>query len=216
MLFFQPQHVSPYCLTVPEGHVLSKQKLLEDEQVSMFNLIGQVLKQNNYEQYEISNFSLKGFESRHNTLYWNDSAYWSLGLSSHSYANTQGEWGLRYWNPSSIGAYENLIKKNQDTQFSTVAENLPHDHKEFLEKHQALTDFCHTSLRMMSGLSETGLKKKFGPQVLDLVRKQLELSMDQGLVTRYGEERWKLTESGLLLSNQVFANLTYLSDELPS
>lgn len=216
VLFFKPQHVSPYCLTVPEGHVLSKQKLLEEDQLAMFKLIGQVLEENNYERYEISNFSLKGFESRHNVLYWDDSTYWSLGLSSHSYAKSHGNWGLRYWNPSSIGGYENLILKNRNQEFSVPGENLPLDHQELLEKHQALTDFCHTSLRMMKGLSETFLENKFGTQVASLVRKQLELSRDQGLVTRYGENQWKLTDSGLVLSNQVFAGLTYLSGELPS
>lgn len=215
VLTYKPTHVSPYCLTVPEGHVLSKRKLLEDDQLAMFDLIAEFLQKNGYQRYEISNFSLPGFESRHNTLYWNDSPYWSLGLSSHSYAPKEGSWGMRYWNPNSIGSYEKLIRSNEGKQFSGVAENLPDGNKELLAKHQALTDFCHTSLRMTSGLSENAVGKKFSSKVLDTILGPLKHLEEQGLVT-HSNDKWRLTEQGLVLSNQAFAALTYLEGELPS
>lgn len=221
VLQFQPKHVSPYCLTVLEGHVLSKRKLLEEDQLAMFDLIAEFLEKNGYRRYEISNFSLPGFESRHNTLYWDDSPYWSLGLSSHSYAPTQGPWGMRYWNPNSIGSYEKLIRAHHGKTFSQPGENLPPENKENLAIHQALTDFCHTSLRMTSGLSEKNVSAKFGSTILPAVLGPLRLLEEQGLVTRYsadsgGSGRWRLTEQGLVLSNQVYAGLTYLEGELPS
>lgn len=211
---FRPPHVSPYCLTVPDGHVLSKNRPLEDDQLMMFDLISQTLKAEGYEQYEISNFSLPGFHSRHNSLYWDDSPYWGLGLSAHSYAH-QGPWGTRYWNPNSIGAYEQWILSNKDRRFAAPAANLPDSNFERLEKHQALTDFCHTSLRTMRGLDEDKLQQKFGEPILELVRGQLKLFAEQGLVTRYGEALWRLTDEGQVVSNQVYAGLTYLKNELP-
>jgi oxygen-independent coproporphyrinogen-3 oxidase len=210
----KPQHVSPYCLTVPEGHVLSKNRPLEDDQLLMFEMISKALKTDGYHRYEISNFSLPGFESKHNSLYWDDSAYWGIGLSAHSYAPAEGHWGTRYWNPNAIGAYEAWIRTNQGKSFSSPASNLPTDNKEHLEKHQALTDFCHTSLRTMTGLSEKRLEERFGSQNSQAVLGQLRLYADQGLVTRYGEGFWQLSEEGLVLSNQVFAGLTYLKGEV--
>lgn len=211
----KPPHVSPYCLTVPEGHVLSFNRPLEDDQLKMFDLITETLKAEGYEQYEISNFALPGFHSRHNSLYWDDSPYWGIGLSAHSYAH-ESPWGIRYWNPNSIGAYQSWIESNRGKQFLKPADNLPAANFERLEKHQALTDFCHTRLRTMKGLSEAQLQMRFGPSVSDAVLGQLRLFAEQNLVTRYGEGFWRLTEEGLVLSNQVFAGLTYLKGELPS
>jgi oxygen-independent coproporphyrinogen III oxidase len=214
VLKFRPQHVSPYCLTVPEGHILSKNRPLEDDQIAMFDLITSTLKSAGYEQYEISNFALPGYHSRHNSLYWDDSAYWGIGLSAHSYAH-HGPWGRRYWNPNSIGAYETWIQSNRGRKFEFPGANLPDGNFEDLEKHQSLTDFCHTRLRTMKGLSEDLLETRFGAKITAAVIGQLKLFSEQNLVTRYGEGQWRLTEEGLVLSNQVFAGLTYLQNELP-
>ncbi len=213
VLRFAPPHVSPYCLTVPEGHILAKNRPLEDDQLEMFELIAQALKSENYERYEISNFAKAGFHSRHNSLYWDDSDYWGIGLSSHSYSHT-GPWGTRYWNPNSIGTYEAWVKSQQTKDFAEPALNLPAENKERLQKHQALTDFCHTSLRTLIGLKDLVLLGRFGSKTAQAVQGQLQLLTEQGLVTHLGESSWRLTDEGILLSNQVFAGLTYLEGEL--
>src|SRR5690606_23950909 len=94
---FEPRHVSPYCLTVPEGHPLADIRPPEGEQVKMFEVIHSELTARGMERYEISNYSLPGFESRHNLLYWTDQPYLGLGLSAHSYSKA-APWGVRYWN----------------------------------------------------------------------------------------------------------------------
>ena len=213
VLAFDPPHVSPYCLTVPEGHVLTKNRPLEDEQIEMFDLISNTLKSADYHRYEISNFSKKGFESRHNSLYWDNSQYWGLGLSAHSYMH-EGPWGLRFWNASSIGAYEQQIKQNQAQEFSKASENLPAEQFEFLKKNQALTDFCHTSLRTALGLNENDLISRFSTEIKGQVVPQLKLFAEQGLLENHAQNQWRLTDEGLVLSNQVFAGLTYLEGEL--
>lgn len=219
VLNFQPQHVSPYCLTVPEGHVLTKNRPMEDEQVQMFDMIAETLRSAGYHRYEISNFSKPGFESKHNSLYWDDSAYWGLGLSAHSYAH-QGKWGTRYWNASAIGAYEEQILANKEKTFSLPAANLPTTQKEELEMHQALTDFCHISLRREEGLSEQFLQQKFGSNVQKIVRDHLLHEQEKGNVSEFHSAAtdafWRLTEEGVLVSNQVFAALTFLEGEIPA
>lgn len=215
VLHFDPDHVSPYCLTVPEGHVLSKGRPLEEHQLEMFEMIRRTLEGAGYERYEISNFSKPNRRSKHNSMYWDESPYWGLGLSAHSYS-PMDPWGIRYWNPNSIGSYQNLIQSQLGQKFRQPGDHVRDDHKEVLQKHQALTDHCHIRLRTKEGLDLDLLKQRFGPPCKGKVLSQLQLLSDQGFVTNYDKpgNKWKLTEEGVLLSNQVFSALTYLKGEL--
>jgi oxygen-independent coproporphyrinogen-3 oxidase len=210
VLDFRPHHVSPYCLTVPEGHVLSARRPPEDQQVEMFEVIHGTLTKAGYDRYEISNYARDGFESRHNNLYWKDDSYWGLGLSAHSFAQPQG---LRFWNPSTIGSYAEQISRNfEDPQ------SLPPAQFELLETHQSLTDFCHTSLRLRRGLSHVALQRKFGEKISSLCLPILAQLVEDGLIESLApndDRIWRLTERGVLVSNQVFGALTFLANELP-
>lgn len=206
------KHLSPYCLTVPDGHPLSKGRPLEDEQVEMFDIIASDLTQYGFKQYEISNFSLPGYESRHNLLYWVDEPYWGLGLSSHSYTK-ESPWGTRYWNASAIGEYQKQILAFEGQEFKSPAVHLPENQFETLEQHQALTDFCHTSMRLMRGLSLEQLSQKFSPAVQSKVETILAQMSMKGWV-HFDKGHWSLTRDGLVLSNKVFQELTFLKEDL--
>ena len=199
------KHISPYCLTVPEGHPLSKNRPLEDEQVEMFEIIHSKLSSYGQMRYEISNYSKPGFESKHNLLYWTDEEYWGLGLSSHSYSKSS-EWGNRFWNMNSLDLYAKQIES---------AQPLPAAQVENLEKHQALTDFTHTSLRLSEGLSVDKLVNKFGKGTLALIERDAK-SLLQYKVLRCENDHYYLTEKGILISNQVFEKFTYLKNDLSS
>lgn len=214
VLTFSPPHVSPYCLTVPEGHILAKTRPLEDTQLQMFELISQTLLSNGYHQYEISNFAKKGFESKHNSLYWNDSEYISFGLSAHSYLH-DNKWGVRFWNASSIGAYEQQILALKGQALETPYSRMPSTHYENLKANQALTDYCHTFLRTAQGLELKSLESKFDSKLKKAVEGILLDLKERGWVNNH-QTRWFLTSSGLVLSNQVFAALTFLEDEINS
>lgn len=208
----EPNHVSPYCLTVPEGHVLSAGRPLENIQLEMFDLISARLRSAGFVQYEISNFSKPGFESKHNSVYWDDTEYWGLGLSSHSYEKLN-RWGGRYWNSSNFGVYMEQVSSWQNKVWTTPLEHLPDSQKELLLAHQSLTDFCHTSLRTQSGLEEQNTVKKFGPKIMSqLVPILLELK-ERGWLKHSGQT-WSLSSEGIVLSNQVFAALTFLEGEI--
>jgi oxygen-independent coproporphyrinogen-3 oxidase len=204
VLEFRPQHISPYCLTVPESNPLWLGRPSDDTQVDMFDLITKTLVDAGYSQYEISNFSLPGFESKHNSLYWQDEEWWGIGLSSHSYSK-QTRWGVRYWNPRSIAEYEKQINSAEEC-FSPL--ELPESQFENLEKHQALTDFCHTSLRMMSGLDLHRLELKFDNLVLSRVVSICEKLENRGWLAKT-PKGYALTQAGVVLSNQVFLELTF-------
>lgn len=199
------KHISPYCLTVPEGHPLSKNRPLEDEQVEMFELIDSALTKKGQRRYEISNYAIPGFESKHNLLYWTDEEYWGLGLSAHSYSKNS-KWGSRFWNPNSLDLYARQIESESE---------LPAAQQEILEKHQTLTDFCHTSLRLSSGLSVEKLVQKFGTSELSQIQNTAEPMIQHSLLS-FQNGHYQLTPKGLLISNQVFERFTFLKDDLSS
>lgn len=206
------KHISPYCLTVPEGHPLSKIRPPEDEQIEMFELIHSTLLASGFEQYEISNYAIPGFESRHNLLYWQDQPYWGIGLSSHSYSN-ESDWGLRFWNANNIKEYEKQIVAAEGLHFKSPSQALPSGQFEILEKHQALTDFCHTSLRIHEGLSLDQVRLKFGAKVAAGVGAICQNLIQHGVLETHSN-CYRLTRQGQFVSNQVFERLTFFADDL--
>ncbi len=211
-LGFEAKHLSPYCLTVPDGHPLSKGRPLEDDQVAMFDYIQDRLESSGFKQYEISNFAIPGFESRHNLLYWTDQPWWGLGLSAHSYSKSS-QWGTRFWNVNNINEYEKQIRAFGGQSFSSAESQLPADQFESLQRHQALTDFSHTSLRIMNGLSVKELEMKFSEEISALVIQRLEDLAKRHLVVQE-TGHWRLTKQGIVLSNLVFEKLLFSAEEI--
>jgi oxygen-independent coproporphyrinogen-3 oxidase len=208
LLQFKPQHISPYCLTVHEKHVLEPHRPEEGAQVEMFDLIDQRLLEVGFSQYEISNYGLPGFESRHNTIYWSDESYWGIGLSSHSYKKAPG-WGTRFWNPRSIEDYSALIQSQRGEQRSSPEACLPKDHWESLEPWEALTDFFHTSLRRAEGVSLQAVEQKFGSYGQNEYNSSITLLVERGLLKPIDSNRFSLSHQGRVLSNLVFRELTF-------
>jgi oxygen-independent coproporphyrinogen-3 oxidase len=166
----------------------------------MFEVIRKKLSAAGYNQYEISNYALPGFESRHNQLYWEDENYWGVGLSSHSYLK-DGDFGVRFWNPSQYANYKEQVGPTSQTPY----EKLPENQKETLKFHESLTDFCHTALRTKSGLNIDTLELKFSRKGRDWVEKQL-LALPNSWIERQNNH-WSLTEEGQVLSNRVFEKI---------
>lgn len=206
-LEIQPPHISPYYLTVPEGHPLSKNRPIEDDQMIMFERIEETLTKAQYQRYEISNYARPGFESKHNSLYWNDQDYWGIGLSSHSYLkkSPRFDWGSRFWNPNNIKIYQEEIECSQVIHSPDA---LDEKYYEILKENQSLTDFCHTSLRRARGLIWADLESKFNTTSRALAHKELLTLCDRGLVLTT-DEGYTLTSKGKLISNWVFEKLTF-------
>ncbi len=202
-----PPHVSAYCLTVPPKHPMNAGRAPDNEQVKMFDLVQSELFASGLSQYEISNFSKPGFESRHNNLYWTDQSYWGLGLSAHSYLREPG-WGERFWN---VSGYEKYIE--QVKALSESNDSFPQQQIERLKIHESLSDFCHTHLRMMRGLNAISLRQKFGESLYREVEIRLKNLEAQNLLQK-NNDTWRLSESGILLSNRVFSELLFTETDI--
>lgn len=228
-LKFQPSHLSAYNLTVPSGHPLNRGRASDDVQAEMFEAIEMELETGGLFRYEVSNFSKPGFESQHNLLYWTDHAYWGLGIGAHSYIPGSGQphWGVRFWNPSTIRSYQKELSQVLGNQFW---QKLPKERSERLLLNELLTDFSHTSLRHMRGLTSEMLERKFGTplagalniglasKIENLVEERLQPLVNRGLVNfeiENGRKIWRLSKEGLPLADRVFESLTFLKNEVP-
>ena len=98
-------HISTYSLMIEEHTFLANQQIkpiTEELDFKMYKCICKALKRWGYNHYEISNFAIPGFESKHNLTYWNNEEYYGFGLSSSGYIE-----GVRYNNTKNLTKYLN-------------------------------------------------------------------------------------------------------------
>jgi len=208
ILEWAPPHLSTYCLTVPEGHPMSFHRPQDDVQVEMFQRIERELKKIQLEKYELSNFSRPNFKSTHNFSYWDDSPFWGIGLSSHSYDPNLGEFGTRFWNTKSIKAYPNEVLRPGDQPTDWLSK----DQLESLQLHESMTDLCHMYLRTLEGLP-LAAAHKFPEFARSLILSKLLTLEKDGLLKR-DQEGYRLTPEGELKSNLIYRELTFLKEDL--
>ena len=99
----KPEHISTYSLIIENNTLvgLNKVKPIEEERDSkMYDLICKKLKKSGYLHYEISNFSKKGFQSKHNLTYWNNLEYYGFGCGASGFVEA-----IRYENTRSLTDY---------------------------------------------------------------------------------------------------------------
>jgi oxygen-independent coproporphyrinogen-3 oxidase len=177
-------HLSCYALTVEPGTALDSmtrkkkvQLVNNDDQARQFLLMTEFLCSNGYEHYEISNFSLPGKRSRHNSSYWSGANYIGLGPSAHSFKAAS-----RQWNVANNALY---IK-------SLAAGQLPFE-QEFLSASQQFNEYVMTSLRTMEGSDVEVVRRKFGDEVADDLEKN---------VAKFVERGWMRKQNGMLILSE--------------
>ncbi|HLO27075.1 MAG TPA: radical SAM family heme chaperone HemW [Geobacteraceae bacterium] len=194
-----PEHISAYGLTIEEGtpfHDLKREgKLLlpdEDEGVHMFRQAGEFLGGSGYDHYEVSNFALPGFRSRHNQVYWRRGNYVGFGAGAHSFLRSPG-FGMRWRNTLSLETYRRAISRAE----------LPQEELTTLMKRDAMAEFLFLGLRMSEGV-ECGLfRREFGVALEDAYPGVLPGLVADGLLAC--RDGWlRLTDNGVVFSNQVF------------
>ena len=180
-----PEHISTYSLKIEENTVFgklykeNKLKLPSEEfEREMYYTIKEKLKKAGYVQYEISNFAKNGYQSKHNTAYWERQDYLGFGVSAASCFS-----GIRFTNTENFESYI----ANPIDNFSE---------KEILSKDIIDSEKIILGLRMLKGINEDLFFKKEW-------KKSLENLINKGLLKRDGKNI-SLTDKGLDLANQVF------------
>ncbi len=182
------KHVSAYILKIEEGTPFFKKKdsmLLpdEDETCDLYLLTVEELKKAGFEQYEISNFSLKGYESRHNLKYWRCEEYLGIGASAHSFVD-----GKRFYYERSTDRFINGTPPINDGEGG--------DEEEYIM----------LALRLSEGLIFENYKNRFAKELSQDIIKKAEELKKHGLI-KVTDKNISLTVNGFLISNTVICEL---------
>jgi oxygen-independent coproporphyrinogen-3 oxidase len=190
------EHISAYSLMYEEGtplHHLLKQGVIketdEDNSYNMYNILTDRLIEAGYEHYEISNFAINGFHSRHNSSYWEGIPYIGIGASAHSY-----DIHTRQWNVSDVETYINSIENGC----------IPMEF-ELIDEDTRYNDFITTSLRTSKGLDISILSDKHRKFCLDCAADFIK----QGYVEIINN-RLRITKNGLFISDMIMSELMFI------
>jgi putative oxygen-independent coproporphyrinogen III oxidase len=191
------QHISAYHLTYEPGtqldSLLNKGVIAPvEEELSreMFFEMKRILAKSGFQQYEISNFCQKGYESRHNSAYWNGSPYLGIGPSAHSYNGKS-----RQWNIASLKEY-----------ISSIQENKLSYEIELIDKKTAYNEYILTRLRTNKGMDPEEIKKLFPPETASYCLLKVQKYIDNDLIKRQ-HRRLILSEEGLFVSDGIMSDL---------
>lgn len=190
-----PDHISCYSLIIEKDTKFSKlmdEGLLnlpsEENEREMYNKAIKKLTANEYNHYEISNFSKANMECRQNLKYWHCLEYAGIGAGAHSYLNN-----IRYWNSNAIEEYILMIEGQG--QLPTVG-------REHIDENESTKEFIILGLRMINGVSKEEFKHRFNRSIETMYFNQIQKVIEMGLLEDIGD-RLKLTEKGLDLANEV-------------
>lgn len=184
------QHISLYGLKIEEGcyfYSHSPQNIPDDDvQADMYLGAVEYLQNNGFEHYEVSNFSLPEFNSRHNLTYWNNEEYYGFGVSAHGYID-----GIRYGNKETIEEY--------------LTNPLKHKEEKLLSRQEKLEEEIFLGLRKMEGINIQKINEKynidFNEKYRDILKKYEGLNL-----LKKTETGWAFTPNGILVSNVVLAD----------
>ena len=182
-------HISLYGLKIEEGCSFynNRPRFLPDDeaQADMFLLSKELLEQNGFMHYEISNFAQKGFESKHNLNYWENAEYYGFGVAAHGYQN-----GHRYENNVNINKY---INSPETPNLSTK-----------LTESEKLEEEIFLGFRKLKGINVQEINSKFNidfeKKYFSILNKYLELKHIEKTHVGY-----RLTQNGILLSNNFLS-----------
>ncbi len=196
----KPQHISAYGLTYEEGTRLWQQRergdvieVPEEQCLAMYHILVDELQSAGYEYYEISNFALPGYYSRHNSSYWNDTPYLGLGAAAHSY-----DGNVRRYNPHDLQQYIDAIEAGE-----TACE------QEELTKWERYDERVMLGLRTARGVDADRLRADFGEQACQHFIKEARPHIAAGNLTVKDTSRYVLTPAGIMLSDAIIRDLLW-------
>ena len=153
----------------------------------MYDTCCSVLSSLGYNHYEISNYALPGYESRHNLLYWHMNQYIGVGVAAHSYYG-----GKRYSNTTDVNEYVISPSENH-----IVIEETDDDLK---------YEYAMLGLRLKEGVSLSEYSAKFGVSFTEGKEDIIARLSREGLL-RLTDDRISLTERGFYLSNAILVEI---------
>lgn len=195
-LEYEPKHISLYNLQIePNTNLFDRlnrgefKEIAEETDYKMYNLAVEKLKSSDYRHYEISNFAQKGYQSKHNIIYWKYQPYLGLGPSAHGFNGSN-----RYYNYSDLNKYINRLN-NDKTPIEEIVD---------LEKEDLISEMIFMGLRLINGVNKQDFKNRFDISIHEVYGEVINNLKDKGLLKEDSENIY-LTKKGLNLGNVSFA-----------
>lgn len=192
------QHLSAYALSYEEGTPLWRmrqrgevQEVADELSVRMYERLCQRAREAGFEHYEISNFALPGYHSRHNSSYWTGEAYLGFGPGAHSFDGRR----TRRSNHSSLSNYLSASRGGE----------VPHD-VEVLSDEELYEEAVMCGLRTCRGVDLAEIGRRYGRQRLDYLLQQASSHLRGGRLA-IEHEHLRLTEAALMISDDVMSDL---------
>ncbi|MBM7556229.1 radical SAM family heme chaperone HemW [Halanaerobacter jeridensis] len=192
-----PEHISAYNLKIEPNTVFAQwleegkiEKISEELDLKMYRRTIELLEENNYYQYEISNFSQPGYNSRHNKIYWQNQEYLALGPGAHFY---DGQ--FRGYNITDIKDYCHHLEAGQ----LAIAE------QNKLSRVEKIEETLILGLRLNQGISLAEFKKKFNQSLTEIYEIEIQKLVGQDLINQ-SKGRLFLTDHGREIANQVLSS----------
>ena len=188
----EPEHISAYILSLEEGTPLANSDyaslIPDDEGVArLYEQLCDEMTKAGFSHYEISNFAKKGFESRHNSHYWQCGEYIGIGPSAHSFYN-----GKRFYCQSCI---------NEFLDKPSYIDDGPGGDK---------TERIMLGLRLKEGVDFAKIERDFSVDTTPILKKARELEKQK--LVNIKNNTVSLTEKGMLVSNSIISSLIYEVD----
>ena len=190
-------HISAYSLILERGTILNKMFLdgkvvLEDDDhdADLYESTVEFLTANGFYQYEVSNFTKRGYECDHNNAYWHYRDYIGFGTSAHSFIN-----GKRWWNYSSLKKYIYEIDKNGNAMANY----------EKLSEEQMHNEYVMLSLRS-SGIDLANYRQRFNDDWIVRNNSYLQKLKGEKLIL-IDNNSIKLSKNGYFVCDEILINL---------
>ena len=194
----RPEHLSCYGLKLEEGTPMYKYKdspflPSDDEQADMYLYAVETLESYDYAQYEISNFALRGYESRHNLKYWMLDEYMGFGASAHSFVGD-----LRYSYVADMQGYvDAVIGRSGETKLL--------DEYEECTPQSLAAEYVMLGMRTARGISKEEYRAIYLSD-FDNMEQLLQQYRKRGWAVEENG-RWRFTPTGFLISNPLIGGL---------
>lgn len=192
------KHLSVYFLTVHEDtplyfKVTTNRVTLptDDTMVNLYEWTVEKLAEHGFERYELSNFAKPGYESRHNSVYWERTPYKAFGLGACSFDGNQ-----RFQNEKNLMKYMEGIEKEQEV--ISFSETLTPD--------QIYLERLMLGLRRRVGVSWSDLSEHLPARKQEQCQQTIEQLKEKQLLQET-DGRLLLTTAGMVVENEIIAQL---------
>jgi len=189
---YKPEHISLYLLSIDEdtplGARFQPDEAFDNLQADLWGTAMDFLSERGYIHYEISNNALPGFESRHNSKYWDFTPFFGFGSGAHSYAD-----GKRYSNRLQVADYI----KSSDFLYDYDA----------LTPNSIIVEFFMTTIRRMKGFSAEEFTAVTSISLPEIIIHKLNALKDEGMI-ELTDGRYHLSKKGIYYTDSIIFRLT--------